>query len=104
MLFVDECGANTSQTKDGQVGGRSCFCSVNSRRQQRAATKDAHFTALRFTASSGEPIMCAIKFAAKTYKDEWRTGFDPYTKWYGHPDDLAANCGDGKAYSFGPGC
>jgi hypothetical protein len=27
VLFVDECGSNTSQTKDGQVGGQTYLCS-----------------------------------------------------------------------------
>jgi hypothetical protein len=70
VLFVDECGANTSQTKDGQVGGQKYLCSAHRRPQNRAATKDAHFTVLGFTATSGEPVMCALIFAAKTYKDE----------------------------------
>jgi hypothetical protein len=70
-LFVDECGSNTSQAKDGQVGGQMYLCSIDGRPQQRAATKDAHFTVLGFTAASGEPVMCAIIFAAKSFQEEW---------------------------------
>jgi hypothetical protein len=104
LLFVDEVGSNTSQAKDGNVGGQLYLCSVDGRPQQRAATKDAHFTVLGFTAADGQPVMCSIIFAAKTFRDEWRTGFDPFANWVGEPDDIAANCGDGKQYPFGPVC
>ncbi len=43
-------------------------------------------------------------FAAKTFKDEWRTGVDPFAEWIGDPDNLIENCSDGKVYPFGPGC
>jgi hypothetical protein len=104
LLFVDEVGSNTSQAKDGNVGGQLYLCSVDGRPQQRAATKDAHFTVLGFTAADGQPVMCAIIFAAKTFREEWRTGFDTFAQWVGEPDDIAVNCGDGKQYPFGPVC
>ena len=104
LLFVDEVGSNTSQAKDGNVGGQLYLCTVDGRPQQRAATKDAHFTVLGFTAASGEPVMCAVIFAAKAFRDEWRTGFDPLADWIGGADDVAGNCGDGKQYPFGPVC
>jgi hypothetical protein len=52
LLFVDEVGSNTSQAKDGNVGGQFYLCSVDGRPQQCAATKDAHFTMLGFTAAT----------------------------------------------------
>jgi len=36
-----------------------------------------------FTAASGDPVMCMIIFAAKVFKDEWRTGVDPFAEWIG---------------------
>ena len=104
LLFVDECGSNTSQTKDGQVSGQRFLCSVDRRPQQHAATKDAHFTVLGFTAASGEAVMCAVIFAAKSFRHEWRTGFDPFAEWVGEEEDIALNCGDDKPYPFGPSC
>jgi len=74
LLFVDEVGSNTSQTKDGNVGGELFLCGKGERPQQRSAHKDAHFTVLGFTAANGNPIMCAIIFAAKTLEDEWVLG------------------------------
>lgn len=73
-------GSNTSQVKDGNVGGEKYLCGKQSRPQQRAATKDTHFTVLGFTAATGEPVMCAIIFAAKALQEQWKLGFDPFRK------------------------
>jgi hypothetical protein len=104
LIFVDKVGSNTSQTKDGNVGGQTFLCTADGRPQSRAATKDAHFTVLGFTAANGEPLLCAIIFAAKTLKKEWVSGFDPFAEWIGNEDNIAENSGDGKAYPFGPTC
>jgi len=104
LLFVDECSSNTSQSKDGQVGGQVFLCSKDGRPQQRAATKDAHFTVLGFTAASGEAVMCAVIVAAKTFKPEWRTGFDPFAEWVGREENIEADSGDNKQYPFRPTC
>jgi hypothetical protein len=34
MIFVDEVGNNTSQAKDGQVGGKTYLCSKDGQPQQ----------------------------------------------------------------------
>ncbi len=66
MLFVEKVGSNTSQTKDGNVGGELFLCGEGEQPQQRSAHKDAHFTILGFTAANGNPIMCAIIFGSIT--------------------------------------
>jgi hypothetical protein len=104
LIFVDEVGNNTSQAKDGQVGGQTYLCSKDGQPQQQASTKDAHFTVLGFTAANGDPLLCAIIFAAKTLKGEWITGFDPLAEWIGDEQDIEANSDDGKAYPYGPVC
>jgi hypothetical protein len=104
LVFVDEVGSNTSQTKDGRVGGQTYLCMKEGRPQQRAATKDAHFTVLGFTAANGKPLMCAIIFAAKSLKEEWRLGFNPFVEWIGEEDDVSQNVGEGKAMPEGPEC
>jgi len=81
LLFVDEVGSNTSQTKDGNIGGQKLLCGKEQRPQQRSATKDAHFTVLGFTAANGLPVMCAIIFAAKELEESWVLGFNPTVKW-----------------------
>ena len=64
LLFVNEVGSNTSQTKDdGNVGGELFLCGKGERPQQRSAHKDAHFTVLGFTAVNGNPIdVCCFHF------------------------------------------
>jgi len=104
LVFVDEVGSNTSQAKDGAVGGQTYLCSKDGRPQQRAATKDAHFTVLGFTAATGEPLMCAIIFSGKQMKDEWRLGFDPFVQWIGDENNVSGNIGKGKAMPEGPEC
>jgi len=104
VLFVDECGSNTSQAKDGQVGGQLYLCASDRRPQQRASTKDAHFTVLGFTAADGSPVMCGIIFAAKSMREEWKMGHDPFAEWVGDEDDIRLNCGDGRQYPYGPTC
>ncbi len=52
----------------------------------------------------GEPLLCAIIFAAKTMKHECVTGFDPLAEWIGDEQDVEANSGDSKAYPYGPVC
>jgi hypothetical protein len=104
VVFVDEVGNNTSQTKDGQVGGQKFLCAKDGRPQQRLATKDAHFTMLGFTSASGEPLLCAIIFAAKELKNEWVLGFDPFAAWIGEENEIEQNIGEGKSFPMGPVC
>jgi len=104
LLFVDQCGSNTSQTKDGQVGGSCISCTADRRPQQCASTKDAHFTVLSFTVADGSPVMCGIIFAAKSMREEWKMGPDPFAEWVGGEDDIWLNCGDGRQYPHGPTC
>jgi hypothetical protein len=90
------------QTKDGNIGGQTYLCTKDGLAQNRAATKDAHFTILGFTAANGKPLVCAIIFAAKTLKDEWKTGFNPFVEWIGDEEDIDKNVGEGKALPRGP--
>ena len=49
----------------------------------KAGTKDSHFTVLGFTAATGEPVMCAIIFAAKHLCESWVLGFNAAAEWIG---------------------
>jgi hypothetical protein len=104
LLFVDEVGSNTSQTKDGNIGGEKFVCGKEQRPQQRSATKDAHFTVLGFTAANGLPVMCAIIFAAKELEESWILGFDATVEWEGAEDNIQGNTGRNKRYPMGPTC
>ena len=92
LLFVDEVGNNTSQAKDGQIGGQKLLTvGSESRQQTRSAQKDAHFTVLGFTTSDGKPVMCAIIFAPKQLEPGWVQGLDPFGEWNGDHCDLISN-------------
>ncbi len=67
-----------------------------------AATKDTNFTVLGFTATSGEPLLYAVIFAAKMMKNEWITGSDQFAVWIGDEENYEGYCSDGKTYPFGP--
>ena len=55
---------------------------VSDHSKDRHIAKDAHhLNVLGFTAANGNPIMCAIIFAAKTLEDEWGLGLDPFAEW-----------------------
>ena len=104
LIFVDEVGSNTSQTKDGNVGGEKFLCEASARPQHRIGTKDSHFTVLGFTAATGEPVMCAIIFAAKRMDGAWALGLDPDAEWHGDEKNIMGNAGRGKRYPMGPSC
>ena len=101
VVFVDEVGSNTSQTKDGQVGGETYLCAADGRPQQRAATKDSHFTVMGFTTATGLPLMCAIIFAAAELKPEWALGFNSSAEWIGEETEIE-NMEEGKVFPLGP--
>jgi hypothetical protein len=46
--------------------------------QQRANMIEAHFTIMGFTAATGEPVMCAIKFTRKELEPMMVQGLDPF--------------------------
>ena len=105
LIFVDEVGSNTSTTKDGNVGGEKFLCEKMARPQIRAATKDSHFTVLGFTAATGEPVMCAIIFAAKELATAWVLGYDASAEWQGKDHEENLNTGGlGKRFPMGPQC
>ena len=85
------------------IEGRNFVLGAAARPQQKCAQKDAHFTVLGFTASTGEPLMCAIIFAAKELEYGWVQGLDVFADWVGEEDDLKSNTGgEGKRYPQGP--
>jgi hypothetical protein len=102
LIFVDELGCNTNKKQDGD--NEKYLCPSFGRPQSRAAMKDSHFTVLGFTAADGDPLMCAIIFAAKSLREEWVLGFDPFTEWIGDENNLNENWGEGKQYPFGLSC
>jgi len=101
VVFVDECGCNTSQEGDGAVGGERKIVTRGTVPKESAATNSTHFTLLGFTAAMGEPVMCVVIIAAKTLRPEVITGLDILAPKEGDeedPDFAKKNSGPGKMY------
>jgi hypothetical protein len=57
LLFLDEVGSNTLQTKDGKnVGSQKLSCKASQQPQTQAATKFSPFTVLGFNVATGIPL------------------------------------------------
>jgi hypothetical protein len=109
ILFADESGFNTSQKKDGHVGGQKFVVEQGTTPQTMASTTDHKFTLLPFTSASGEAVCCAIIFQGKgTVSATWTTGVDhsvtPILTADGKEFHLELNFGEGKYYPGGPKC
>ncbi len=83
IIFVDEVGSNTSQTKDSHYREeKNLVLGGAARSQQSCAQKDAHFTVLGFMASTVEPLMRAVIVTAKELEYGWVQGLmDLQTGW-----------------------
>jgi hypothetical protein len=113
IVFVDECGANTNQKSDGQVGGSRFLVGKDQvETGLQGAVNDLHFTTLCFQSGNGKPIMVAI--ILKSDKDDpsqlpltWTAGLDltkeiqtgsSASEWW------TKNTEEGGAMSGGPTC
>jgi hypothetical protein len=104
LLFVDEVGNNTNMKEDGRIGGERLLKARGQTAEVTAATSDAHFTVLGFTAGTGEPVMCAIIFAASEMTQELQLGIDIRAPLVEGDDSLRGNYGPGKRYPGAPTC
>ena len=103
---MDEVESNTSQAKDGNVGGEKRLSATGQQPQICSATTVSHIIVLVFTAANhGMPLMCAIIFAGKEMMEEsWVLGFDRTADLIGDENDVARNTGRGRRYPMGPTC
>jgi hypothetical protein len=109
ILFANESGFNTSQKKDGHVGGQKFVIERGTTPQIMASMTDHKFTLLLFTSASGKAVDCCIIFQGKgDVPATWRTGVDltviPILTEDGKELDLELNFGEGKYYAGGPRC
>lgn len=114
ILFADETGCNTSQKKDGNVGGRKALVKRGTSAQQKVSTTDHPFTLLPFTCASGEAVVCVVIFKSESISEipiDWAHGKDIFIS----PEeivyrtgtdtiDVHANTGPGKYFPKGPVC
>lgn len=114
ILFVDECGSNTNQKNDGQVGGQKfIFSKGGDNTGTLGSNTDLHFTVLCFNNALGEPVLCAIVLKSKKSVSEipltWLFGIDITKKINGDEngnqlDFFLLNSKPGGAMSGGPDC
>ena len=61
LIFVDECGSNTSMANNGNVAGELFITHNNgSCSGILSCMTDIHFTVMVFTAATRDPVLCAI--------------------------------------------
>lgn len=111
VLFADETGCNTSQKKDGSVGGRKFVCARSTTPQLLSSTSDHTFTLLPFTSATGEAVACVVIFQSKDekVKTTWASGIDYFVEDPVYDDDgetisFEKNLGKNKFYPGGPTC
>ena len=114
IIFVDECGSNTNQKNDGQVGGQKfVFSKGGDNTGTLGSNTDLHFTVLCFNNAAGEPLLCAIILKSKKKVCEipltWLFGIDITKKTYGDEngnqlDFFLQNSKPDGAMSGGPDC
>jgi hypothetical protein len=76
LLFVDEVGDNTSQANDGNKTRKKYITGKGCRAHQQNSFINCHCITLVFTATSGDPVTCAIVVAADKLKPHEKLGFN----------------------------
>jgi len=106
VFFVDEVGSNTSQRRDGNVGGQKFVVHEAQRALLRSSYADTHFTVLGFTNAQGDPICCVIIIACAEITAKHVMGLQPWADFIGDPAiNIQENShGLDKYYPFGPTC
>lgn len=113
ILFFDETGCNTSQKKDGHVGGEKFLVERGTTPKIHSSTRDQHFTVLGVTNARGDPILAVVIFASERKNgcpSNWYWGIDcTVTDPKMTPDgaDVSlddCNFGPGNYFPGGPVC
>jgi hypothetical protein len=104
VLFVDKVGNNTNMKDNGHVGGERLLKGKGQMAEVTAATSEAHFTVLGFTATMGEPVMCVTIFAASELTQELQLGIDIRAPMVKGDESIRGNYGPGKRYPGAPTC
>ena len=106
-IVADEVGNNISMKNDGHIGGQKYLCAKGAVPQQKASTKDKHFTLLGLTLLNGEPLMCVVIIQGTLEKSDYWAGIDILAEKIGDESDddfLEMNSGPGKLFPGGPSC
>ena len=106
-VVMDKVGGNTSQKGDWHIGGKLLVCGKVKVPQQRVNHKDKHWTLIKLTTLSGDPIMRVIIFAGKRYNPLYETGMNIFAEQVGEVSDddyFEQNSGPNKQYPGDPTC
>ena len=100
ILHVDEVGNNICQPNNGHKDGQKFLVERGFQPRTSCSTSEVHWTTLGFTSGTGEPVLCAIIFAAETLSVEERLGVDIFAQCH---DDVfsAENYGHGRYFPRG---
>lgn len=103
ILFANEVGTDTSQKDDGHVGGQKFVTAKGARANIKSSHADGRFTTIGLTATSGDPVMAIVIFAAKALSFVQRMGHDIMIN-YDNTVSVTENSGMDKAFPGGPTC
>ena len=106
ILYVDKVGNNTCQKDDGNKGGEEYLDQRGSQSQKACSISDVHWTALRFTAGNGQPVLCVIIFTGQSLSVEDQLGIDLFALLPNKQSGLfhIDNYGRGRYFPGGPKC
>jgi hypothetical protein len=104
VMFIDEVGNNTNMKDDGRIGGEQLLKARGQTAEVTAATSDAHFTVLGFTASTGEPVVCVIVFATSEMTQELQLGVNMQAPMVEGDNIVHGNYSPRKQYPGAPTC
>ena len=71
-MYVDEVENNTNQREESHNGGQKYLVASGSQLRSGCSTSDVNWTTLRFSAGTGEPVLCAVLFASENLTPEER--------------------------------
>jgi hypothetical protein len=109
-IVMDEVGANTSQLKDGHIGGTRYVVGKSKEARQLATKREKHFTCLGLTLLNGDPLMCVVIIEGKHRNLLVETGIDMEASEQvmeeneSQFDYFINNMGGNKKYPSGPSC
>ncbi len=76
IIYEDEVGNNIFQKDNGMEVGQRYLAASGTWPRKGCSSSNAHWTTLGFTATTGEPVLCAIIFPSKMLAAEERLGID----------------------------
>jgi hypothetical protein len=86
VYFVDEVGSNTSQRRDGNVGGQKFVVHEAQQALLRSFYADTHLTVMGFTNAHGDPVCYVIIIACSEITVKHVIILQPWADFIGDPE------------------